>query len=398
MATTQNVSVDAETDEVQIANLTVHDDELAAYLGEKGDEERGEWAERAFQIGARTLQLSETSKDLEHVKREFEQMRTDLEGELGDVRDDLDDRFGDGGDLDSALDEYLGDDGTLRDHLDGAFGEEGEFVERLNDELGEDGERIQDALDPDRDGTPTARLESRITNAIERLRAEIAEERGRETERQQSYKKGGDFEETVGDILGSITRQTSDTYEFTGETVGQIQDAKVGDFVYEIGGTAKRVAIEAKTEYEGVDDIQSEMERAIENRDADYGVFVVDELTSLPRTKVGWFHEFDRDFVTVALSEDGESDLEPAFLRFAVNWAQVRALHDAEAAGDELDAARVRSEAEAIDEKIDRFAQVRTKCTSIEDAVDDIRQELDDIEAEIEDRLAAVTAELATAE
>lgn len=396
MATTEDVTVDTETDEVQIAGLAIHDEELASYLADKPAGEQTQWAERAFQVGARTLQLSESSKDIEHVKHEFDRMRDDLEDEFSEVRDELDERFGDDGDLASALDEYLGDDGELRAHLDDALGDDGEFVERLNDELGEDGERIQAALDPDRDGTPTARLESRITNAIESLRDDLAEERGRDAERQQSYKKGGDFEETVGDILGSITRQTSDTYRFTGETEGA--DGKVGDFVYEVGGTSKRVVVEAKTERYGFDDIQSEMEAAVENRDADYGVFVTDELANLPRTKVGWFTEFDRDFVTVALSEGDADELESAFLRFAMNWAQVRALHDTDEAGAEMDTARIRSEAEAIDEKIGRFTQVRKKCSRIEDAVDDIRDELDDIEDEVDDRLDGVKSELATAD
>jgi len=396
MATTEDVTIDTETEEVQIAGLTIHDEELASFLADKPTDEQTAWAARAFQVGARTLQLSETSKDVEHVKHEFDRMRDDLEDELNEVRDELDDRFGDDGDLASALDEYLGDDGELRAHLNDALGEDGEFVERLNEELGEDGERIQAALDPDRDGTPTARLESRITEAIERLREDLAEERGRTDERQDSPKKGDDFEDAVSKILGNITRQTSDTYRFTGETEGA--DGKVGDFVYEIGGTSKRVVVEAKTEGYGFDDVQSEMEAAIENRDADYGVFVTDELANLPRTKVGWFNEFDRDFVTVALSEGGDDELEPAFLRFAMNWAQVRALHDTDEAGEEIDTTRIRSEAEAIDEKIGRFTQVRKKCSRIERTVDDIRDELDDIEAEVDERLVDLRGELAATE
>lgn len=371
------MTVDADSVEVRIASLTIHDEELAAFLADKPADERAEWAGDAFKIGARTLQLSETSKDVEHVKREFEQLRD----ELDDVQDELDDRFG--------------DDGELRSQLNDAFGEDGDFVERLDEELGEDGERSQDALDPDKDGTPTARLESRITGAIESLREDLAERRGAAEERQVSPKKGDDFEDTVGAILGTITRQTSDSYEFKGETVGEIPDAKVGDFVYEIGGTSKRVVVEAKTEGYSFDAVQSEMETAIENRDADYGVFVTAELSNLPRTKVGWFHEFDRDFVSVALSEDGETDLEPTFLRFAVNWAQVRALHDTDETSEEIDTARIRSEADAIDEKIGRFAQVRIKCTSIEDAVAEIRDELDEIEADVKDRLDDLQSELA---
>lgn len=394
MVTTQEITVDTETGEVEITNLRVHDSDLAAYLSDCDAAERSERAARAFEVGARTLQLAETSKDLEYVKREFERMEGDLADELEDVHDALDDRFGDDGDLQAALKEYLGDDGALRDHLDDAFGEEGVFAERLSDELGEDGKRIQQALDPDREGTPTARLKTQLKSEIEALKTQLAAEQGAAEERETSPKKGDDFEDVVGTILGNVTRQTSDTYEYKGETIGETPDAKTGDFVYELGGTPKRVVVEAKTEYYSVEDIRDEMKRAIENRDADYGVFVTDHIGNLPRTKIGWFHEFGREFAVVALGQNADEDPEPAFLRFALNWAQVRALHDADAAGEELDPDRVRAGAEAVEEKIGRFAQVRKQCTAIEDSVDDIRDELTEIEDEIENRLDDIREEL----
>jgi hypothetical protein len=341
-----------------------------------------------------TLQLAETPKDLEYVKREFRRMRDDLKDELDDVHEALDDHFGDDGDLPSSLEKYLGDEGELRSHLDEAFGENGEFVDRLDEEFGEEDSRIQEALDPDTDGSPLGDLKDDIAE----LRALINQEKGAESVIEQSTLKDGEFEDTVSDILSAISTQTSDSYDFTGEQTGEVPDAKVGDFVYELGGTSKRVVVGAKTESYSFDGIQSEMERAIENRDADYGVFVTDHLGNIPRTKLGWFHEVDRDFFTVALSEEAESDLEPAFLRFAMNWAQVRARHDVDDASEELDTARIRSEAEAIDEKMSRFQQVRTRCTTIEDAVDDIRGELEEIENEVDRRVAELNAELTAAE
>lgn len=158
MATTEDVTIGTDTNEVRTANLTVQDAELAAYLGDASEEERTDRAARAFQVGAMTLQLAETSTDLEYGKREFERMRGDLE----DVREEREERFDDDGDRPRPLERYLGDEGGLRSHLDGAFGEEGDFVERPDEVLGEDGERIQTALDPDVEGTPTYRLKSEL--------------------------------------------------------------------------------------------------------------------------------------------------------------------------------------------------------------------------------------------
>ena len=386
----QVAAVDIEGETIRVQDITIEDGEAADFLSGRDEDVVAELVTEALGVGLTALRLTQTSVDVEFVERKFGEMvsefstqvdaATDEFGDhVDDVTDELDDTIGENGRLDTEFDRYLGEDGKLADRLEAAFAEDGPFHERLDAELGENGDRIQDAVEP----------------KFKELRDLINQQQGADSVIQQSTLKGDEFEDTVGNILEQISAQTSDRFEFTGETVGDIPDAKVGDFVYEIGGTTKRIVVEAKTEGYGLDEIKDEMERAIENRDADYGVFVTDHLGNVPRTKVGWFHEFDRDFVTVALSEDSEADIEPAFLRFAMNWAQVRALHDTDAAGDTIDTGRIQSEADAIDEKIARFAQIRGKCTSIEDSVDAIRDELDEIESEVDDRLADLRSELA---
>lgn len=77
MATASDVRIDPDNNEVSI-KLTVHDEDLADYLGDFDESEQADVVERAFRVGAMTLQLSETTKDIEHVKREFESMQTDF--------------------------------------------------------------------------------------------------------------------------------------------------------------------------------------------------------------------------------------------------------------------------------------------------------------------------------
>jgi hypothetical protein len=197
MATAGSVEVDSEADEITIREVTVRDAELASYLADRDPDKQREVVDRAFRVGLMTLQLADTSKDLEYVKREFKTMQTALEEELTDVRDDLDDRFGDEGDLPELLDEYFGEDGELREALTDAFGEDGELSDRLDEQLGEDGERLQEALDPDTDGTPTNRLKSQLIDRIDSLRDKLAEEAGAQEERQLSPRKGEDHSSLV---------------------------------------------------------------------------------------------------------------------------------------------------------------------------------------------------------
>lgn len=282
MATARDVQVDPETNEVAV-QLTVHDEDLADYLSTFDESEQADVVEQAFRVGAMTLQLSETTKDVEHVRREFEAMQTEFAEEIEDVRRELDEKFGDDGELADSLNDHLGEEGTLQERIEEAFGEDGELTDRLESVLGEDGSKIQAALDPDVEGTPTYRLKQEI----QAIRGTIHEEAGREEERQQSWKKGADFEETLSSLLDTIVYNTTHDVEHTGDKEGEIPGRDVGDFVLTLGETGQKIVVEAKSE-KGYSSqkIKDEMNEAIENRGADYGIFVT-ECESYVPNKVG---------------------------------------------------------------------------------------------------------------
>ncbi|MDS0474597.1 hypothetical protein [Natrinema sp. 1APR25-10V2] len=113
---------------------------------------------RVLRIGILTMEIAETSKEEEFVKRSFNEMKRDLEEEIERIVREVEAKFGTDGEVPQIFDEHLGPDGKLKRQLKETFSEDGTFVECLDRELGEDGERIQAALDPDREGTPTYRL------------------------------------------------------------------------------------------------------------------------------------------------------------------------------------------------------------------------------------------------
>lgn len=392
MATARKVQIDPDTEEVTV-ELTIHDEELADYLAEFDESERIGVVERAFRVGAMTLRLSETTKDVEHVKREFASMQTEFEDEIDDVREALNEKFGDDGELAEALSEHLGEDGILRERIDEAFGEDGELTERLEAVLGEDGSKIQDALDPDVEGTPTYRLKQEIReirNALER-------EAGREEERQQSWKKGEDFEETLGNLLDTLVYNTTHDVEHTGDEEGEIPGRDVGDYVITLGETGQRIVLEAKSEkgYSS-QDIKEEMEEAIENRAADYGIFVT-ECESYVPDKVGYFQEYDQSILAVALSADEEDEIDPGFLNIAWNWARMRTIQSHIQTGDTVDTETIQAQVEEVRNSIDRFSTVKTKCGDIESTAGEIKNLLDEIRDDVNSDLDTITTELSKA-
>jgi len=393
MTTAGSIEVDSDTDEVTIHEVTIRDAELASYLADHGPNERREIVDRAFRVGLMTLQLADTSKDLEYVKREFETMQTALENELTDVREDLDNRFGNEGDLPELLDNYFGEDGELREALTDAFGEDGELTDRLDEQLGEDGERLQAALDPDADGTPTNWLKSQLIEQIDSLRDKLAEEAGAQEERQLSPRKGEDFEDTVAEMLDDIVYRTNDSVRHTGTEEGNIGE-KVGDHVLTLGETGQRIVIESKSEADYSEPkIRDQLDRALENRSADVAIFVSKCESYLPN-KLGYFQEFDKQRLSVCLSEDDDDDLDRGFLQIGLNWARMRAIEEHVDTGTRLDSEAVQAQVENVRQRVEQVSEVKKKCSSITDTAEQIESELDELRDDVTNNLNQITAEL----
>ncbi|MEZ3116029.1 restriction endonuclease [Halobaculum sp. MBLA0147] len=400
MSTQTTPEIDADDETLSIDGFELEDASVASHFAEFDDGDRAEELERVLRLGVETAGLAATTGEEEYVERKFEQMRSDFEAEIERVEEEVEEKFGTDGEVPAVFEKHLGEDGTLRSRLDDAFGEDGVFVDRLDDELGEDGERIQAALDPDTDGTPIQRLRSQLREDISQLRDKIeevtTEEETREEIRGRTRLKGDDFEDTVEELLSDLVYGTSHSLEYTGETTGEIANEKVGDFVLTLDETDQRIVVEAKSDKGYTQpDIQEELGRAIENRDADYGIIVFECEEYVPN-KVGYFHEFETDRLVVTLSEDEEEDeVEPGFLRIAFNWAKTRAVQNYASADSGTDLEVIQANIGQVEDKIGQFSTIRSKTTSIKKTANEIDEELEEIETEIGERLTAIRTELA---
>lgn len=394
MATTDSISIEADDDRVHIQELTVYDREVVDYLAEFEEDQQENALQRAIRVGASALQLVETSHEAELVERRFGQLESEFQEQLDDLEDELDDRFDeDGGQVPRILEKHLGEDGNLEEHFEDVFGEDGKLVEQLDDHIGEDGEKFQKALDPDVEGTPTYRLKQNIVAEIEKIKEQMIGDEAREEVREETRFRGFDFEEQLETILEDLVGQTSNQFEDTSQEVGSKGNSRKGDFVITLGETGQRIVAEAKNgAFDGT--VESEMEEAIENREADYGIFVASSTEYLPTTKLGWFSEVDQDYVVVALSEDGEDEIDPRFFKFAYHWARTRTLLSSVEVSSDLDPEAIKSELDGIEEAIKQFKQVRTKCSDLENSVDEIRSILNSIEDEVTSRMTRLEGEL----
>jgi len=259
-------TVRLEGDRIVIEGLSISDQTLAAFLGERPAAEREALAERALRIGLLALQDVGVTVNVDAVRTEFDRMMRQAE-QVNEraataLEQTLRANFADGdGRLPRTLEKFLGDRGALRSMVDELFDEKkrdsaigriGTMLERYFDG---DASKLAHLLDPTRLNSPMHQFRQEIAAGFkgieERLVAIEAAAAARGAERARSAAKGIDFEDLLDGMLGDIARGSGDMVDRTALEAGTLMRSKKGDFVLTIDPTITRgcdlrVVIEAK--------------------------------------------------------------------------------------------------------------------------------------------------------
>jgi hypothetical protein len=240
----------------------------------------------------------------------------------------------------------------------------------LEDHLGENG-RLTDLFDPHADGTPIAKLRKDIVGEVQDFRNIMMKKEGAEELKEVTPLSGFAFEDELWEQLQALARIHGDDVERTGEIAGVGQNKK-GDFVVEVNGNGPRFVIEAKDTPLTLPKIKRELEEAIPNRDAVFGVLLAKQQDHLPK-KVGWFNEYEGNQLVAAVT-DGEDDrLFDPLVRFVYSYARTRALTETSGAAADIDVPAVRAEIEGLEGDLAAVTQIKKRCTEIEGLSDEIR-------------------------
>jgi hypothetical protein len=442
MSEPQSVVVDDDSDTLRIDSYETTDPDIVGYFEELSAEERPTRVTTALRIGAMALRSTETQQEVDFVERRFARLEDDFEqtmvemvgedgqlpesirehfgedgrvpahikdhfGEDGVVVREIEDLVGEDGELHRTLEQYFGEEGRIPRHIEEHFGEDGTVVERieelveedgdldrlLDEHLGDDGRLLREVFDPSEKGTPLYKLRESIEDDFEELRTELKLAEQEEEIKQRTPEKGFDFEDQVEDILAESTRHTGDLLNKTAEEPGELDGVKTGDFVLDLNGFSSSIVVEAKDRQYTEPAVREEMDEAMENRNADYGLFVSRRRDHLPQ-KMDWFKEFGNEFLVVSLGDGDDARLEDEILRIGYKWARMRVLQEHVEVGDELDPDAVKDHVTTVENELDRFSNLRRECTNVEKAVGRIREQLDEIEDNAEDALDDINIEL----
>src|SRR4051794_38200426 len=404
-------------DRLTVDGLIV-DDECAVRLvreREQAGEDPAQSVTDAIEIGARVLDREHTAANTEFVKTEFERASRELEQEFGEKARTVVEFF------DKRVDSVFGpENGHLAKELERLFSDESAASvpnrtrELLNETLAKAREDLLKQFSSADGSNPLADFKQGMVRAVEqaqerqhrdqqvllgrvseldkqlqalRLEKEKLEEVAEERERGTA--KGRTFEEHVAEAIDAIAAAQGDEADAVGDLKGSA--GRTGDVVVGIEGCTGpplgRVVFEAKDRRLSKPRALEELDKAMQDRDADFAVLVVPSDEEVP-AKLQTLREYNGDklVVTVDPEEGGTLALELGY-----RLARARVLM-ARGSVEGVDAAAVRDTVQRALNAMDEVRRIKNTLTGAQtsiqkgkDLVDAmagrVRANLDDIDA-----------------
>jgi hypothetical protein len=349
-----------------ISGFTVTDQDVVSFFKDfKELPELREKFEKVLKMGVVVTKTVGIAEKIDYVEKEFNKLDTKFEGSLN-----------------SMLENIITESEMM-------FGDEGKVSKLLEEHFGKDGEVVRKIIDPYKEGTPLYNLRKEIKTEIEGMKQQLGINKGIEQFKQKTTLKGFDFEKYCEGILTDIVRVNGDSLEKTSTKPGKLFKSKKGDYVVDFGNdVGKKLVIELKDieKQLTVTEIQKELDEAKENRNADFAIFVVRYVESVPKS-TGWFAEHNGHNLVCALgNKDSKGNLHEEILCIAYKWAKSKLF--AESLRDKkIDPAFIDRQIESVKNKLKILAGIVTHCNNIERSSEEIKNILernkDDIDSDL---------------
>ena len=405
-----------------VENLVVDDPAAAELVRERADagEDPARVVADAIEIGARVLDREQAGATVEVLRADLEKTSREVEQRLGatseqvvtELRTRLEEAFGpEQGHVTRVLHRHFGADST------GAV--QHQVKAAVAELLNESRERLFKQFSSAEESNPLASFQRHAVAAIRqssdqqhshlremnqrigalqlevtKLQAEKEKALGVAAEHDRSTAKGRPYEEAVFEAIDLIAGGQGDDCDAVGDLPGV--GGRKGDVLVAIDGCSGsprgRIMFEAKNSQLPKKRALEELDEAMAQRDAAYGVWVVPAEDKLPaRTQPLREINGDKLFVVYDPEDGGRLALQVAY-----SLARARVLM---ARGDTegLDASALRAEVERAVGALEEGRRIRQQLTHAANGVEAAREILDGMERRVKVHLAQVDSMLAAA-
>lgn len=408
---------------VIVENVVVDDPATAAFLDRRtgAGENAAHVVVDAIEIGARVLEREQSAVDAEFVRNEFEKVSREVETAFTDKARVVAEFFG------AKVDEVFGaEDGHLAKELQRLFGEgstaavQHQLRQVMHDQSAQLREDLLRQFSSADGSNPLAdfkaahlraaheaarRQELQLEAMREQMVAVKLELQKLQSEREKALEvaaehargtaKGRPYEEAVAEAVDAIARGQGDDCDAVGDFRGA--GGRKGDVVVDIDGCAGasrgRIVFEAKNSRKGRKEALAELEEAMTQRSADYGVWVVPSEDRLP-ARASPLREVGGDKLFVVYDPEDGSRLA---LDVAYSLARARVLM-AKGGAEGLDAPALRAEVERALGALEDVRRIKLHLTNAAGGIEQARGVLEGMTERVRGHLARIDALVAAAD
>ena len=335
-------SIKIVDNQIVLENVLFENQDLATYLQESDDKLAS--LINVIEMGVKTMNSLKNSIERDFTQNTFEtissEMKKNLSQSIEDIGDEFEKYFNEDGELIKELSEnkerMINElNAELERFIDPNNRESAtsKLTEILETEEGKVVEAFEKALNPDNKESQIHKLKENLekkftteikllTDDIEKILQELKIDKVTAEIKEKSTAKGVTHEDSVQQALTEIA--IGDVVERTGEIVGLITKSKVGDHVIDLNTGSKssdlKIVFESKSAntYNSSSAITKELNKAMENRGADFGIFVFDSYERFDKISSLPFHILSENMALTVLNEEtGDLPLKISYI-----WAK----------------------------------------------------------------------------
>ncbi len=402
-------SVSIKKDSVTFNDLTIINKDLASYLEESDD--RVETLINIIEVGVKTLNSLKNSIERDFTKQTFEtissEMKKNLSESIEDIGDEFEKYFNEDGEfvkeLQANKEKMIGElNLELKNFIDPKNSDSAlsKLTEILESEEGKVLNAFETALNPENSESQIFQLKNKLekkiseevktlSDDIEKILQELKIDKATKDLKEKSTAKGATHEDNVQQALSEIA--VGDVIERTGEIVGLVPKSKVGDHVVKLNSNTKvgdlKIVFESKSAntYNSSSAITKELDTAIKNRDADFGIFVFDSYERYDKVSSQPFALLSENMAITVLNEEvGTLPLKIAFI-----WAKTLLMNADSVTSKEVVISYdeiIKVLSESIKE-VKRISTAKSNNKKAYDAIDANETLLPEIRKNVEDKL-----------
>ena len=399
------ITLNKENREIHIENLVISNPDTYNFLKDKENLE--DWIRKALIIGSVGLKQMILTENVDFVEKEFNKFiakaKEAFERQTTNFNEKIDTTFSLSNtqsplfQMKELIDSYFNKDkGQIRNIIDETFNIDNKrsalslLIEELKKNSEMDERKLHELLDSNKTDSPVRHLKEQILEKlneirdkeIKDIRDQVLKESAIALEKQRGTSKGFEFEEEVYSCLQTLASYYENIITLTGDERGVSN--KKGDVMIELENK-KKIIVECKdsTSYSAKKTID-EINEAIKNRGATFGIFVFAKRDIMPRELCPI--KITDKYIITYYDEDN--------LYFAYRIARLFGLREITSSEDRVDFEKISSELNNVEENFKNIDAMQTKVTTIINSGEYVRKNLVSLKDNIDESVNKIKREL----